>query len=110
MQTMILDRALHEPNRLLISIFLYGVESADFAELLRESRMTKGNLSSHLVKLQAAGYIAATKSFRGKLPRTELQLTPEGRSAFEHYRAQLRSLLETLERVRDPRNVDDWAV
>jgi DNA-binding MarR family transcriptional regulator len=110
MQATELDRTLHEPSRLLISYLLYAVESAEFGELLRDSRLTKGNLSSHLAKLEAAAYIEAEKSFRGRVPHTELKLTPQGRAAFEQYRSQLRALVESLDRVRDPRFADEWGV
>jgi len=110
MQTSTIDRTLHEPSRLLIAYLLYSVESVEFGELLRDSRLTKGNLSSHVAKLEAAAYVESVKSFRGRVPHTELKLTPEGRVAFERYRAQLRAVVESLERVRDPRLADEWGV
>ena len=58
-----IDRIIHEPARLLILSFLYVVEAADFIFLMRETGLTKGNLSSHLNKLEGAGYIDVVKEF-----------------------------------------------
>lgn len=90
------DRVLHEPARLLIAAILYSVESADFLYLLKETGLTKGNLSAHLSKLEEAGYAAIEKTFRGKVPRTVCQLTGEGRSAFQEYRASLKRTVDSL--------------
>jgi DNA-binding transcriptional ArsR family regulator len=84
------DRLIHEPARLMLMALLYNVSSADFLFLLSETGLTKGNLSSHLSKLEAAGYVAIAKEFVGKLPRTTCRLTPQGRQAFDHYRRQMR--------------------
>jgi len=91
------DRVLHEPGRLLLAALLYAVEGADFLYLLNESGMTKGNLSSHLGKLEEAGYVEIVKSFRGKIPHTLVRLTEKGRSAFNKYRTQLRTISSRLE-------------
>lgn len=91
-----LDRLLHEPARLVIATLLYAVESADFLYLLRESGLSKGNLSSHLAKLEAAGYVAIEKTFRGKIPLTICRLTDGGRSALRRYREQLKRVVNTL--------------
>ena len=91
------DRVLHEPARMLLAALLYAVEGADFLYLLSESGMTKGNLSSHLSKLEEAGYLEIEKSFRGKIPHTLARLTAKGRSAFDEYRAQLRTISSSLE-------------
>ncbi len=91
------DRLIHEPGRLMLVALLYVVEGADFLYLLNESGMTKGNLSSHLAKLEQAGYIEIVKSFRGKVPHTLVRLTTEGRGAFERYRAQLKSISNSLD-------------
>jgi len=84
-----IDRVLHEPARAVIVAILDAVESADFLYLQRETGLTKGNLSSHLAKLEAAGYITIEKTFRGKLPLTLCRLTPQGKQAFARYREQL---------------------
>jgi DNA-binding PadR family transcriptional regulator len=83
------DRVIHEPSRLLLVALLSSVESADFLFLLKESRLTKGNLSVHLTRLEEAGYLKVEKTFRGKIPHTEFHLTPKGRAAFEQYRKDM---------------------
>ncbi len=88
-----LDRVIHEPARLRIVALLAGVEEADFLWLLRESALTKGNLSSHLARLEEAGYVAVEKTFRGKIPLTMLRLSEVGRSAFAGYRRAMKAVL-----------------
>lgn len=90
------DRLLHEPARLMIVTILAAVQEADFLYLLSETGLTKGNLSAHLSKLEAAGYVEIKKSFRGKIPQTLLSLTPAGLSAFEAYRHQLQRIVKRL--------------
>ena len=89
-----LDRVIHEPGRLMIVALLSGVEQADFLYLQHETKINKGTLSNHLARLEEAGYVEITKTFRGKFPRTLLQLTPAGRKAFNHYRKALQGLLK----------------
>jgi DNA-binding transcriptional ArsR family regulator len=88
-----LDRVIHEPARLLLVALLSSVESADFLFLLKESRLTKGNLSVHLSRLEEAGYLTMKKSFRGKIPHTEFRLTAKGKTAFDDYRKQLGNIM-----------------
>lgn len=88
-----LDRVIHEPARLRIVALLAGVEEADFLWLHRESALTKGNLSSHLARLEEAGYVAVEKTFRGKIPLTMLRLSEVGRSAFAGYRQAMKAVL-----------------
>ena len=88
-----LDRVIHEPARLTLVALLAGVKEADFLWLQRESDLTKGNLSSHLAKLEEAGYVEVEKTFRGKIPLTMLRLTRAGRSAFVDYKKALNGLL-----------------
>jgi DNA-binding transcriptional ArsR family regulator len=90
------DRLLHEPSRLIIAALLYPIERADFLFLLRETGLTKGNLSSHLSKLEEAGYVRIDKSFRGKVPLTTAGLTPAGRAAVRTYRAQMRRAIDSM--------------
>lgn len=87
-----LDRVIHEPARLMLVAFLSSVKSADFLFLLKESDLTKGNLSVHLSRLEEAGYVQTEKTFRGKIPHTEYRLTPKGKSAFDGYRKSLGSI------------------
>ncbi len=88
-----LDRVIHEPGRLMIVGLLAAVVECDFLYLLRETELNKGNLSSHLAKLEEAGYVEIKKSFIGKVPQTLLRLTPQGRGAFEQYRKRLNTAL-----------------
>ena len=89
-----LDRVIHEPARLLLVALLSSVESADFLFLLKESKLTKGNLSVQLSRLEEAGYVEIEKTFRGKIPHTEYHLTKKGKAAFNQYRKSLGSILE----------------
>ena len=91
-----MDRLLHEPSRLLIATILYPIEQADFLYLLRETGFTRGNLSTHLMKLEEAGYIEIEKTYRGKKPQTLLKLTSKGRDAFNEYRKQLKIIMEQI--------------
>jgi DNA-binding transcriptional ArsR family regulator len=88
-----LDRVIHEPARLMLTAMLSAVETADFTFLMDESGLTRGNLSSHLSKLEEAGYVAIEKSFRGKYPQTLVSLTSDGRAAFNNYRAKLKAVM-----------------
>jgi DNA-binding MarR family transcriptional regulator len=90
------DRVIHEPARLMIVTILSAVEKADFLYLLNETGLTRGNLSSHMAKLEAAGYIQVEKSYRGKVPQTLCSLTPCGRQAFEAYRKKLKELVDRI--------------
>jgi DNA-binding HxlR family transcriptional regulator len=89
-----LDRVIHEPARLLLVALLSSVESADFLFLQKESRLTKGNLSVHLTRLEEAEYLRVEKSFRGKIPHTEYRLTAKGKAAFDQYRTNMKSIVE----------------
>jgi DNA-binding HxlR family transcriptional regulator len=89
-----LDRVIHEPARLMLVALLSSVESADFLFLLKESNLTKGNLSVQLSRLEEAGYVQMEKTFRGKIPHTEYRLTKKGRLAFDQYRKSLSSILD----------------
>jgi DNA-binding transcriptional ArsR family regulator len=73
-----LDRVIHEPGRLMIVALLAGVKECDFQFLLTETKMSKGNLSTHLAKLENAGYVEIEKTYRGKVPLTLLRLTHGG--------------------------------
>ena len=88
-----LDRVIHEPARLLVVALLAGVREADFLWVLRESALTKGNLSSHLAKLEEAGYVEVEKTYKGKIPLTVLRLTRQGKTAFERYKKTLNGVL-----------------
>jgi len=80
-----LDRIIHEPVRLQIMVTLGAVDSADFKFLISTLGLSKGNLSSHVDKLETAGYVQVTKSFQGKITHTNYSLTAEGRKALEKH-------------------------
>jgi DNA-binding transcriptional ArsR family regulator len=88
-----IDRMIHEPGRLMIVALLFAVEKADFLYIQHETGMNKGTLSSHLSRLEEAGYVEISKTFRGKIPQTLLKLTGAGRLAFEEYRKKLKGAL-----------------
>ena len=88
-----IDRLIHEPARLMIMAYLYVVESADFLFLMHQTGLTHGNLSSHMSKLESAGYIEVVKEFVDKKPHTMLQLTDVGRDAFGAYRKKMIQVL-----------------
>lgn len=92
-----IDRLVHEPARLMILMVLYTVEMADFTFLINATELTDGNLSSHLSKLEEAGYVEVEKGYVGKKPRTWLRLTAVGRQAVENYRGTMRQALRTLD-------------
>jgi DNA-binding transcriptional ArsR family regulator len=80
-----LNRVIHEPGRLMIVALLALIEECDFLYLMHETELNKGNLSSHLARLEEAGYVEIEKTYRGKIPQTLLRLTPAGRTAFTEY-------------------------
>ncbi|HSM24783.1 MAG TPA: transcriptional regulator [Anaerolineaceae bacterium] len=88
------DRMIHEPARLLIMTILSMAEKADFLFLLNETGLTRGNLSTHLSKLEDAGYINIEKTYRGKIPQTLCSITVAGLEAFEKYRKQINKFLK----------------
>lgn len=88
------DRVVHEPARLMILMILYGVREADALFLLNATELTWGNLSSHVSKLEEAGYVEVDKGFAGKKPRTMLRLTAAGRKAVDDYRKTMQAALK----------------
>jgi DNA-binding transcriptional ArsR family regulator len=88
-----LNRLIHEPARLTIVALLSSVKEVDFLYLLRETGLTKGNFSTHLVRLEEAGYVDIEKTFRGKIPMTLVRLSSEGRVAFQSYRKSMKGIL-----------------
>lgn len=91
-----IDKLVHEPARLMILAVLHVVESADFLFVERQTGLTRGNLSSHMSKLEKAGYIAITKEFVGKIPRTLLRITDEGQTALLAYIDRMEKVLDGL--------------
>ena len=80
-----IDEVIHGRVRLGIMAYLSGVGTADFNDLKARLQTTDGNLSVHLRKLEEAGFVAVTKSFKGRKPLTEASLTDQGRDAFVAY-------------------------
>jgi DNA-binding MarR family transcriptional regulator len=93
-----IDRLVHEPARLHILTLLSVVESADFLFIMRQTGLTKGNLSSHLSKLETAGYVVIEKEFVEKIPHTVVKITPMGREALQVYRQKLAEVMKKLPR------------
>lgn len=91
-----LDKLIHEPARLGIMMLLYVVDRADFIYIKTQTKLTKGNLSAHLSKLEDAGYIAIEKIFQDKMPRTFYWLTKDGRTKFKDYLSEMRSAFNDL--------------
>lgn len=87
-----LDRLIHEPARLAILTALAACRSADFLYLQRLTGLTKGNLSSHIAKLEAAGLVLVDKTFLQKIPLTRLSLTKAGRGGIDQHWRQLEGL------------------
>jgi DNA-binding HxlR family transcriptional regulator len=88
-----LDRLIHERLRLGIVSALATNDSLSFNDLKRLLKTTDGNLSVHARKLEEANYIACTKFFEGRIPRTEYRLTTAGRKALEEYLNQMEHLI-----------------
>ena len=91
-----IDRLIHEPARLMIVAFLNVVENADFTFLMNQTGLTRGNLSSHMSKLESAKYIHVKKEFVNKMPRTLFQVTAKGRKAFQEYCRNMKQFFDGL--------------
>jgi DNA-binding MarR family transcriptional regulator len=99
-EELVLDRLIHEPGRLAILTVLSSVRDADFVFLQRATGLTKGNLSSHLSKLEEAGLVAIEKRFVRKKPNTNVSLTAEGKRRIARHWEQL----ERLKNLSDVRS------
>ncbi len=91
-----LDRLIHERLRLGIISALAANESLTFSDLKRLMNTTDGNLSVHARKLEEAGYIACSKYFDGRQPKTEYKLTAAGRGALENYLSHMETLIQQM--------------
>lgn len=91
-----LDRLIHERMRLGIISALAANESLTFNDLKKLMHTTDGNLSVHARKLEDGGYIACTKSFEGRLPKTEYKLTAHGKRALENYVSHMETLIKQV--------------
>jgi len=90
-----LDPIIHAPIRLAIMSVLITVRSANFTFLKNTLQTTDGNLSTHLTKLEQAGYVKIRKTFKKKKPQTSCSLTEKGREAFKRYI----EILETIVKI-----------
>jgi DNA-binding MarR family transcriptional regulator len=91
-----LDRLIHERMRLGIVSALAANDALTFNELKKLLQTTDGNLSVHARKLEEANYIACTKSFQGRMPKTEYRLTDAGRKALEKYLNHMEALIHAM--------------
>ena len=91
-----LDRIIHERMRLGIVSVLAVNDSLTFAELKRLLQTTDGNLSVHARRLEDVKYVECTKTFEGRMPKTEYRLTPAGRKAFERYLDHMEALIHAM--------------
>ena len=91
-----LDRLIHERLRLAIVSALAVHDALTFTDLRTLLDTSDGNVSVHARKLEDAGYVTCTKSFDGRVPRTEYRLTSEGRQALERYLAHMEALIKRV--------------
>jgi DNA-binding MarR family transcriptional regulator len=97
-----LDPHVHQPTRLRILMLLSGIDTADFNFLRNTLSLTNGNLSSHIDRLEKAGYVEVSKAFVGKIPHTSYRLTGTGRSRLEEY-------WQTIDEIRASAGVEPAA-
>jgi len=90
------DRVIHERVRLAILSALAGGDTLTFAELKALTQATDGNLSVHARRLEEAGYVVCTKSFAGRVPRSEYRLTAAGRTALHAYLDHMDALIRQV--------------
>lgn len=91
-----IDRVIHEPARLAILGLLSAVDSSDFLFVQNQTGLTGGNLSSHMTRLEEAGYVEVTKEFVDRIPRTLLRATKKGRAALRQYKRTMQQVLKGL--------------
>lgn len=91
-----LDRLIHERIRLGIISALAANDSLRFSDLKKLLKTTDGNLSVHSRKLEDAGYITSSKSFEGRMPKTEFRVTAAGRRALERYLNHMEALIRSM--------------
>ena len=91
-----IDKLVHEPARLMILSYLSVINSADFTFLMKQTELTRGNLSSHISKLEEAGYVKVNKEFVDKIPRTLIRITAKGKKALKDYRDKMKTVIDSL--------------
>lgn len=87
------DKTIHDPTRLKLLAYLNAANQADFMYLQRTLELTKGNLSSHITKLESVGFVQVIKTYKGKIPLTIVEITERGRAAFKKYKNDMKTLL-----------------
>lgn len=92
-----IDDVIHGRMRLGIMAYLISVNPATFGELKEKTGATDGNLSTHIRKLEDAGYVRLEKRFVGRRPQTRVHLTGKGRAAWMAWLDQMRALMEAAE-------------
>lgn len=92
-----LDKTIHEPARIAILTLLSVVDKTDFLFLKNSTSLTQGNLSSHLAKLENAGYVEIEKTFKGKRPLTLIKISKKGKQAFNKYLRILKNYINESE-------------
>ena len=97
-----IDPIIHAPARLSVLTYLYVVDTSDFLFLKNMTGLMWGNLSTHLSKLEGAGYVVIEKQFRGKKPYTMIRLSDRGRAAFRGYKENMQRVLDDLPEERTP--------
>lgn len=88
-----IDDVIHGRLRLGVMAYLSSVNPASFPELLSKTGATNGNLSTHLSKLEAAGFVRQEKGYNGRRPQTLVYMTEEGRDAWIGYLGAMKALL-----------------
>ncbi len=88
-----INKLIHEPARMAIISLLSVVEEADFIFLMNSTGLTQGNLSSHLARLEEAGYVEIEKTFKGKRPHTVARITDSGQRELDLYLKTIKAFL-----------------
>ena len=96
-----LNRMIHDPTRLLILTFLYPVAKLDYLDLRKGMKVTTGNLSAQLQKLEKAGYVLIQKGFKGKYPITVCSMTKKGREALALYAEMLKEITKVTDDAKE---------
>jgi len=91
-----IDKLVHEPARLMILSYLSVINSADFTFLMKQTELTRGNLSSHISKLEEASYVKVSKEFVDKIPRTLIRITTKGKNALKKYRDKMQNVIDSI--------------
>lgn len=90
-----INRVFHSPIRFAVMAMLANEQQSNFVAIRKAVGATEGNLATHMRKLEDSGYVAVRKSFKGRKPRTEYEITEAGRSAFQTYLDQLNRIVSS---------------